>query len=46
MLGGRQVTRYKRDAEQYDVIVQDAASDRTTPETIDRDLRARPRRAR
>ena len=25
MLGGRQVTRYKRDAEQYDVIVQTAA---------------------
>ncbi len=35
MLGGRQVTRYKRDAEQYDVIVQTQASDRTTPEAID-----------
>ena len=28
MLGGRQVTRYKRDAEQYDVIVQTTASGR------------------
>jgi multidrug efflux pump len=36
MLGGRQVTRYKRDAEQYDVIVQTEASGRTTPENIDR----------
>jgi multidrug efflux pump len=35
MLGGRQVTRYKRDAEQYDVIVQTQAADRTTPEAID-----------
>jgi multidrug efflux pump len=35
MLGGRQVTRYKRDAEQYDVIVQTQASGRTTPEAID-----------
>jgi multidrug efflux pump len=35
MLGGRQVTRYKRDAEQYDVIVQTQASGRTTPEDID-----------
>ncbi|MBA2961231.1 MULTISPECIES: efflux RND transporter permease subunit [Ramlibacter] len=34
-LGGRQVTRYKRDAEQYDVIVQNRASGRTTPEDID-----------
>jgi multidrug efflux pump len=33
---GRQVTRYKRDAEQYDVIVQTSASGRTTPEDIDR----------
>ena len=42
MLGGRQVTRYKRDAEQYDVIVQTAASGRSTPEDIDRiQLRAR-----
>jgi multidrug efflux pump len=35
MLGGRIVTRYKRDAEQYDVIVQTQASGRTTPESID-----------
>ncbi|MES2938061.1 MAG: efflux RND transporter permease subunit [Pseudomonadota bacterium] len=35
MLGGRQVTRYKRDAEQYDVIVQTTASGRSTPEAID-----------
>ena len=36
LLGGRNVTRYKRDAEQYDVIVQTDASGRTTPEDIDR----------
>ena len=36
MLGGRNVTRYKRDAEQYDVIVQTQASGRSTPEDIDR----------
>ncbi len=36
MLGGRTVTRYKRDAEQYDVIVQTAASGRSTPEDIER----------
>ena len=35
MLGGRTVTRYKRDAEQYDVIVQTEAEGRTTPENID-----------
>lgn len=35
MLGGRVVTRYKKDAEQYDVIVQTQASGRTTPEDID-----------
>jgi multidrug efflux pump len=35
MLGGRNVTRYKRDAEQYDVIVQTQATGRTTPEDID-----------
>ncbi len=34
MLGGRQVTRFKRDAEQYDVIVQTADSDRATPRDI------------
>ncbi|SFU31080.1 multidrug efflux pump [Polaromonas sp. YR568] len=36
LLGGRNVTRYKRDGEQYDVIVQTQASGRTTPEDIDR----------
>ena len=36
MLGGRNVTRYKRDAEQYDVIVQTQASGRATPEDIDK----------
>ncbi len=36
MLGGRQVTRYKRDAEQYDVIVQTEGRGRTTPEDIDK----------
>jgi multidrug efflux pump len=34
MLGGRQVTRFKRDGEQYDVIVQVADVDRTTPSDI------------
>ncbi len=36
MLGGRNVTRYQRDAEQYDVIVQTDRAGRTTPEDIDR----------
>ncbi len=36
MLGGRVVTRYKRDAEQYDVIVQTAERGRTTPEDIEK----------
>ncbi|MCK6433006.1 MAG: efflux RND transporter permease subunit [Burkholderiaceae bacterium] len=36
MLGGRNVTRYKRGADQYDVIVQTVAGGRTTPEDIDR----------
>jgi multidrug efflux pump len=36
MLGGRAVTRYKRDAEQYDVLVQTADSGRTRPEDIER----------
>ena len=36
MLGGRTVTRYKRDADQYDVIVQTAMQGRTTPEDIER----------
>jgi multidrug efflux pump len=34
MLGGRQVTRFKRDGEQYDVIVQVAPRDRTRPNDI------------
>ena len=36
MLGGRVVTRYKRDAEQYDVLVQTESRGRSTPEDIDR----------
>ena len=36
VLGGRNVTRYKRDAEQYDVIVQLEATGRNTPEDIER----------
>ncbi|HSW20173.1 MAG TPA: efflux RND transporter permease subunit [Ramlibacter sp.] len=36
MLGGRNVTRYKRDAEQFDVIVQVQSAGRSTPEDIDR----------
>jgi multidrug efflux pump len=36
LLGGRAVTRYKRDAEQYDVIVQTASEGRTTPADIER----------
>jgi len=36
MLGGRVVTRYKRDAEQYDVLVQTAGTGRTTPEDIEK----------
>ena len=34
MLGGRQVTRFKREGEQYDVIVQVAPYDRSTPADI------------
>jgi multidrug efflux pump len=34
MLGGRVVTRYKKDGEQYDVIVQVAPDDRNTPSDI------------
>jgi multidrug efflux pump len=42
MLGGRQVTRFKREGEQYDVIVQVAPVDRTTPADIsDTYVRAR-----
>jgi multidrug efflux pump len=36
MLGGRVVTRYKRDADQYDVIVQTSGSDRARPDDIER----------
>ena len=36
MLGGRSVTRYKRDADQYDVIVQTEGRGRATPDDIDR----------
>jgi multidrug efflux pump len=36
MLGGRNVTRYKRGADQYDVIVQTVAAGRTTPEDIEK----------
>ena len=42
MLGGRQVTRFKRDGEQYDVIVQVGGEDRTRPEDI-RDIYVRGR---
>jgi multidrug efflux pump len=34
MLGGRQVTRFKRDGEQYDVIVQLEPQARSTPQDI------------
>jgi len=36
MLGSRVVTRYKRDADQYDVMVQTAGRGRTTPEDIEK----------
>jgi multidrug efflux pump len=36
MLGGRAVTRYKKDGEQYDVVVQTERTQRSTPEDIDR----------
>jgi len=36
MLGGRAVTRYKRGADQYDVMVQTEARGRATPEDIDK----------
>jgi multidrug efflux pump len=36
MLGGRNVTRYKREGEQYDVIVQTAATGRDTPDDIEK----------
>ena len=34
LLGGRQVTRFERDGEQYDVFVQLAAEDRASPQTL------------
>ncbi len=36
MLGGRAVTRYKRGADQYDVLVQTDVSGRTRPEDIEK----------
>ncbi len=42
MLGGRQVTRFKKDGEQYDVIVQVTPLDRSTPADI-RDAYVRSR---
>ena len=36
MLGGRVVTRYKKDGEQYDVVVQTESSQRNTPDDIDK----------
>ena len=36
MLGGRKVTRYKRQGEQYDVIVQTNPSGRETPDDIEK----------
>lgn len=34
LLGGRQVTRFEMNGEQYDVMVQLASEDRATPETL------------
>ncbi|HEX6733307.1 MAG TPA: efflux RND transporter permease subunit, partial [Azonexus sp.] len=42
LLGGRQVTRFKRDGEQYDVIVQVSDIDRSNPDDI-RDIYVRGR---
>jgi multidrug efflux pump len=36
MLGGRQVTRFKREGEQYDVLVQLPALDRSNPRDLNR----------
>jgi multidrug efflux pump len=36
LLGGRVVTRYKQDGEQYDVVVQTDSMQRSAPEDIDR----------
>jgi multidrug efflux pump len=35
MMGGRQVTRYKREGDQYDVMVQTSPSGRDTPDDIE-----------
>ena len=35
LLGGRQVTRFEREGEQYEVIVQLSAEDRTSPRMLD-----------
>ncbi|MFY8042786.1 MAG: efflux RND transporter permease subunit, partial [Rhodoferax sp.] len=35
VLGGRNVTRYKREGEQYDVVVRTASSGRDTPDDIE-----------
>lgn len=34
LLGGRQVTRFEQNGEQYDVLVQLAADDRSSPDTL------------
>ena len=36
MLGGRVVTRYKRNADQYDVLVQTGGRERATPDDIEK----------
>ena len=36
MMGGRNVTRYKREGEQYEVVVQTTASGRDTPNDIEK----------
>ena len=36
MLGGRQVTRYKKEGDQYDVIVQTLSTGRDTPDDIEK----------
>lgn len=36
MLGGRQVTRYKRDGDQFDVIVQTPETGRATPDDVEK----------
>lgn len=35
LLGGRQVTRFNQNGEQYDVVVQVAAEDRSTPQDLE-----------